>query len=127
MAASGAYWAAAFCDEIMMGGETTSVGSIGVVIQMNKEVIEYLKENTISIYSDGSERKQDVFQAILNGDSQFVKNEALNPTRKVFANVVKSGRANSRNKLDETFLDGRMTQTASMAIRAGFGRFKRNA
>ena len=119
MAASGAYWAGAFCDEIMMGGETTSVGSIGVVIQMNKEVIEYLKENTVSIFSDGSERKQDVFQAILRGDNQFVKNESLNPIRAVFADVVKKGRANSRNTLDETFLDGRMTQTASMAIKAG--------
>jgi len=125
MCASGGYWAASFCDEIMMGGETTSVGSIGVVIQMNKEVIDYLKENTVSIFSDGSERKQDVFQAILRGDDQFVKNESLNPTRKIFAKVVKDGRgkvlakSNKGKSLDETFLDGRMTQTASMAIKAG--------
>lgn len=93
MAASGAYWVGVHCDEIVLGGKTTEVGSIGVVIQMDKQILEDLRENLISIFADGSEQKQDVFKAILEGNFDFVKTKALNPIRKEFVNVVKRGRA----------------------------------
>lgn len=92
MAASGAYWVGAVCDEIVMGGKTTEVGSIGVVIQIDGEVLNYLRENLISIFSDGSEGKQDVFKAILAGDFEFVKKKSLNPLRAEFVKLVKNGR-----------------------------------
>lgn len=94
MAASGAYWVGAVCDEVVMGGRTTEVGSIGVVIQMNKQILTYLRENLISIFSDGSDGKQDVFRAILDGDFDFVRQKSLNPLRKEFVKLVKSGRKN---------------------------------
>ena len=77
-----------------MGGNTTEVGSIGVVIQMDAEGINYLKENLVSIYADGSENKHDILKAILSGDYDFVKKNSLNPLRKEFASIVKKGRPN---------------------------------
>ena len=114
MAASGAYWVGAHCDEIVLGGKTTEVGSIGVVIQMDKEILDDLRENLISIFADGSEEKHDVFKAILEGNFDFVKTKALNPIRKEFVNVVKRGRA----KVIEDALTGTMF-SGSKAIKAG--------
>lgn len=91
LAASGAYWAGACCDEIIAGGTTTQVGSIGVVIDVNKQMIDYINENQISIFADGSEGKRDVFKAILSGDHDFVKKNSLNPIRKEFVKIVKAG------------------------------------
>lgn len=126
MAASGAYWAAAFCDEIVMGGDTTSVGSIGVVIEFSKERIAELKEDLQSILSDGSEGKRAFIQNLFEGNYAYIKQEVLNPTMAIFAKVVKNGRANSKNPLDLSFiktdgnkLGGRMTRDANEAIRAG--------
>lgn len=114
MAASGAYWVGAVCDEIVMGGKTTEVGSIGVVIQMDKEILTYLRENLVSIFSDGSEGKQDVFRAILDGDFDFVRRKSLNPLRKEFVKLVKGGRAS----VTEEALTGTMFY-AQQAIKAG--------
>lgn len=114
MAASGAYWAGAHSDEVVMGGNTTEIGSIGVVIQMDAESISWLKENLVSIYAEGSEAKHDILKAILSGDHDFVKRKSLNPLRKEFVNVVKKGRPN----VSDEALTGTMF-TAKEAIKAG--------
>ena len=93
-AASGAYWVGALCDAIVLGGKTTSVGSIGVVIDLNKEGIEWVRDNSISIFSNGSEEKRDVWKAILDGNHEYVRTESLDPIKKIFDSIVKKGRAN---------------------------------
>ena len=93
-AASGAYWVGSLCDAIVLGGETCSVGSIGVVIDLNKEGIEWVKENNISIYSTDSKDKRDVWKAILEGDHAYVRRESLDPIKSIFDKQVKAGRKN---------------------------------
>lgn len=103
-AASGAYWAGAHCDEIIAGGNTVEVGSIGVVIQFDAEALADFKEKVISVYADGSEEKHDIVKAILNGDHDYVKSNALNPIKREFDTVVKRG----RSKIKDEALTGKM-------------------
>lgn len=102
--ASGAYMVGASCNEIVAGGKMSEVGSIGVVIQINKEVIEDIKENVVSIYADGSEDKHDTIKAIIEERYDFVKQSRLNPIRKEFVDSVKTG----RSKIKEEALTGSM-------------------
>lgn len=95
--ASGAYWAGAMCNEIVAGGNISEFGSIGVVIQLDKEQIEYIKENLISIYADGSEDKHFDLKAILGEDYDSIKKKSLNPLREEFVKIVKAGRKNISN------------------------------
>lgn len=126
MAASGAYWSGCYCNEIIMGGATTRVGSIGVVFDLDKRVIEDIKANYKYILSDGSEGKRANVEALINGDDNYFKVNALNPIMKHFRDVVIKGRANAKNPLDMSFIKtdgndagGRMTKDANEAIRAG--------
>jgi ClpP class serine protease len=117
MAASGAYYAGVCADEIVLNSRVASVGSIGVVIQMNKEDIEYLNENLIRIFSDGSDGipgKQDIFTALLNGDYDFVKKKQLNPIRKEFIKIVKDHRTVNDEVFSGTMFMG--TQAKNMGL-----------
>lgn len=90
MAASGAYWAAAACDEVLMGGTTTQVGSIGVVWSIPKWALE--DDEDLTIYATGSEGKHDVFKAAMRGDIEFIKRKELNPIRTEFINAISKNR-----------------------------------
>lgn len=92
--ASGAYWAGAHCTEIVAGGRVTEIGSNGVVLQLDKEWIEYMRENHVGIYADGSELKHETFKDILDGNFDAIKTRELNPIRAEFVKVIKSGRPN---------------------------------
>lgn len=96
--ASGAYWAGAKCNEIVVGGNISEVGSIGVVIQLDKQQIEYLKENLINVYSDGSEDKHFDLKSILSGDFDALKKKSLNPLKEEFHSIVKAGRKDVKDE-----------------------------
>jgi len=104
MSASGGNWSGCHCDEIVMGGNTTEIGSNGVVIDLNAEGVKWMSENIISVYADGSEDKRDILKAILRGDHEYVKTESLNPIRAEFHRVIKKGRKN----IDPSVLTGKM-------------------
>lgn len=102
--ASGAYWAAAHCDEIIAGGRVTEFGSIGVVIQMSKSWIEMMREEYEGIYANGSERKHEFLKDLLAGNYGEIAKRELDPIRAEFVKVVKSG----RGKMDEEVFTGAM-------------------
>lgn len=104
MSASGGYWVGANCDAIVMGGETTQVGSIGVVIDVDKDLIKFIKENYISILADGSEDKREMQKALVDEDYGFIRKKYLNPTREIFHKTVKQG----RKDIDTSVLTGSM-------------------
>lgn len=92
VSASGAVFAGVLCDEIMGGGRTTSTGSIGVVASFNKRQLDYIKENVINVYAEGSEDKHEILKAMLMNDQDSVKKKFLNPTRQEFKRLVKANR-----------------------------------
>lgn len=100
---SGAFWAAAMCDEVMAYGNLSEFGSIGVVKQYNKEEIEYIKEAFEFIYAEGSEDKHSDFKNILSGNLDAVK-DSMKPTRDEFVRIVKSGRPNVSNEALSGFM-----------------------
>lgn len=104
MAASGAYWAGAVTDEIIAGGKVVSVGSIGVVIQLDQMAIDAINERVVTIYSNGSEDKHDVMKAILRGDHDYVRKYSLDPIKSEFHKLVKKHRVG----VSEDALTGKM-------------------
>lgn len=113
-AASGGYWLLSYCDEIVMGGNMAQVGSIGVVQHFDKQIIELIKENDISIYADGSEEKDDILKSVLGEDFDYIKKESLNPVRAEFVRIVKRG----RKSVSDEALKGKM-YPAKKAIKLG--------
>lgn len=123
MAASGAYWAACNTREIVMGGNSTSVGSIGVVFEYYKSEVQEVLEDLVSIVSTGSEGKREFETHLKEGNNNAIRVNLLDPQMKIFANLVKKSRG---EKLDKSFiktegdkLGGRMTKDANEAIAAG--------
>lgn len=55
-------------DFIMAASESTEVGSIGVMIQLNKDLLTQLKEKYLTIYSSKSENKNEEIRALLLED-----------------------------------------------------------
>ena len=104
MSASGAVWAGVLSNEIVLGGNVAETGSIGVVVQYDKQMIDYINENVVSVYADGSEGKHDDLKAILRGDTDYLKQTSLNPVRKEFHSLVKR----NRPSVSDEALTGRM-------------------
>lgn len=90
VSASGAVFAGVESDYIMAGGETASTGSVGVVIQLDKYVVEYLKENVLSIYSNLSEDKHDFMKALLDGDFASIRRRHLDPIARQFQQNIQA-------------------------------------
>lgn len=55
-------------NEIIAAGESSSAGSVGTFISLNKEFIAWYKENIDDIYSSVSDDKNKPFRAYLEGD-----------------------------------------------------------
>lgn len=114
ISASGAYWVGSYCNEIIMGGQTTEVGSVGVVVDLDVKQIEWLKENRLSIYASNSKNKRKELKLILEGKFDEYRKESLDPVENIFDNLVKT----NRKSVNETALKGDM-YLAKQAIKMG--------
>lgn len=67
-------------DYIMAAGAGTEIGSIGTLISINKQIVEWYNENVDDIYSDASPNKNREWREYLKGNKQpfidLVKNDA---------------------------------------------------
>lgn len=70
---------------------TSEIGSIGVLVQIDKNVIAYIKENIDTIYSERSPNKNQELREYLKGNSQPII-DSLNKTADLFINEVKTYR-----------------------------------
>lgn len=95
MCASGGYWLASQCDEIISSHSTNIIGSIGVMIGFRdtRKRDEALGIQDIVVYADGSEEKHGEFRAAMDGDFTGLKLKMLNPIREAFKSAVISGRS----------------------------------
>jgi protease-4 len=125
MAASGAYWIASQCREIILESSVTSeVGSIGV-LSMHQDSSEYYKKEghkiTI-IRSEGSEDKS-LYNEVEPLSKELIAQiqAEMKPVRDLFISTVKNG----RSKVSDDVFSGKMFSGKSaikngMADRIGF-------
>lgn len=107
-AGSAAYKAIAPANEIIGIGELSEVGSIGTMFSMNKQIIEFIKNNFVEIYSDLSPQKNKAWRDLINGDTSEIKSD-LNEVAAVFQNtVIKNRKLNPESKLTKDTLEGAM-------------------
>lgn len=93
MAASACYWVASQADMIVMNGQTSEVGSIGVMVSA-VDLIPYWEKMGIKVHTvlaDGSEDKNKNYFDLLKGKYEGIKAE-LNSIREIFHTAVKTGR-----------------------------------
>lgn len=102
-------------DYIMAAGSTSSIGSIGTFVSINKKIVEWYNDNVDDIYSDASPEKNKEWREYLNGNKepfvQLVKQDAIN-----FQNEVRKYR-NLTGDVEHT-LSGAMLP-ADLALERG--------
>lgn len=107
-AGSAAYKAIVSSNEIIALGELAEAGSIGTLFSIDKNMLEFFKENFIDIYSDLSPQKNKAFRSLLQGDTSDIKKE-LNEVAEIFQKVViKNRELNPDSKLTKDTLEGDM-------------------
>jgi len=89
---------------IFLSSESAKIGSIGTMIQINKEMVEYLKENVDSLYSDESTHKNKGLRDYLLGDNTKLIS-SLNAETEIFKNQVLKYRSIPQ-ELQESTLNG---------------------
>lgn len=78
-------------DEIIAASESTTVGSIGVMLSMPKWYVEEAKENEIELYSEKSPEKNSAWRALKEGNFEpYIKE--LTKLDDIFMNQVKQNR-----------------------------------
>ncbi|MDR1984092.1 MAG: S49 family peptidase [Prevotellaceae bacterium] len=98
---SAAMYIGSYCQQIIASRETDNVGCIGVMIELggfpkfNKMPDGY---TSVRIYADGSEEKNDEYEAALTGDFKLVKERILNPACVQFINDIKTNRPNAKDE-----------------------------
>lgn len=120
MAASACYWAASQTDSIVMGGETSMVGSIGTMITvMNAD--GFYSRFGITIHKVRATKSVDKNRATdeaKEGKYELIRSELLDPLNQVFMAAVKNGRRGKINLKTEDVLTGKM-YVGQAAIDAG--------
>lgn len=91
-AGSAAYMTAMACDEVHAAFAAAKIGGIGAFAQIDNEMIKTLKERVSFIYSDESDRKNEAFRGLLEGDQSKIKAE-INAIGKQFRDMVSASRA----------------------------------
>jgi len=92
---SAAMYVGSYCKKIIASRETDIVGCIGTMIELggfpkfNKEPDGF---TTVRIYADGSEEKNDEWEAAITGDFKLVKERILNPHCEQFKTDIRANR-----------------------------------
>ena len=100
MLASAGVLGTLYADEIIMNGPLSQIGSIGVMMSIDKKVLKEIQKHTIQLYSENSERKNENFKALLRGDEQPLVNY-LTDSDNTFMEMVKEARGDSMSKENE--------------------------
>ncbi|AMJ65035.1 S49 family peptidase [Hymenobacter sp. PAMC 26628] len=122
MMCSAGVWAGCGANHIMMGGQTTQIGSIGTMLQINdsRKADKKAGNELIMVRADASYDKNEAFQQLLAGNEQPVKDQLLNPMNAVFLNAVQANRAGKlpTGKEAENVLSGKVYLAAD-AVKYG--------
>lgn len=114
MTASAAYYINSYCNHIMASRASDQVGCIGTLINLEGyPKFSKLQDGKIiaRIYADGSDEKNEEYEAALEGNFKLIKERVLNPHNDKFKNDIKS----NREKVLPEHLRGR-TYNASEVI-----------
>lgn len=106
--ASAAYWIGSSAKEIWSSHATTEIRSIGTAINFydNREALAKWGYKQVYINSDTSpDKNQDYFKAI-DGDTEPIKVEILNPTNDIFMQHVRSSRGDKLST-EKVTIDGK--------------------
>lgn len=95
MICSAGVWAGCGLNHIMMGGQTTQMGSIGTMLQYMDSSKADKKRGYVQkmVRADASYDKNEAFVQLLNGNEGPIKEQMLNPLNEVFLNAVRTNRA----------------------------------
>lgn len=122
--ASAAYWLGSSAKEIWSSHATTEIGSIGTAINFydNREALAKYGYKSVYINADSSpDKNQDYFKAI-DGNTDSIKVQILNPTNDIFMRTVKANRGDKLKlhtvKIGETEYDEPLTGKVYMAEEA---------
>lgn len=110
MAASAAYGTLAATDEIIGASTMSQFGSIGAVITLDKEFLQYFKEAFTQLYGENAPNKNEEFRAALEGDFgpfQSLANKATNDFQKQVSGMrpLTGGEAYLKNTLSGRMFD----------------------
>lgn len=122
MICSAGVWAGCGLNHIMMGGQTTQMGSIGTMLQYMDSSKADKKRGYAQkmVRADASYDKNEAFVQLLNGNDQPIKEQMLNPLNEVFLNAVRTNRAGKlpTGKDAENVLSGKVYLAAD-AVKYG--------
>jgi ClpP class serine protease len=95
MICSAGVWAGCGLNHIVMGGQTTQMGSIGTMLQYMDSSKADKKRGFVQkmVRADASYDKNEAFVQLLAGNDQPIKDQMLNPINEVFLNAVRTNRA----------------------------------
>lgn len=106
LTASAGYWAVSGCDEIIAGGQTSTIGSIGVMCTI-ADFSKALENEGITLhelYATNSSAKNKSYRDAIKGDFSAITAE-LDALNTIFESTVRTNRANSKIK-DAVFNGG---------------------
>ena len=103
---SAAYMAILSANEIIGLGDMSETGSIGALWQVDKDLLNYIKNGVLTVYSDKSPQKNGPFNKALDGDFSGIKKE-LNANVSVFHKaVIKHRKLDPKSEMTKDTLEG---------------------
>ena len=110
-AASAGYWIASACDEIIISGSTSGVGSIGTYATI-KDYTKYYEEMGIKVWeiyaTESTDKNKGVRALIENSDPSILRQNDLDPLNKAFTQFVNDQRDHRIDLSKENVLTGKM-------------------
>lgn len=97
---SAAMYAGSYCDFIIAHREDDRIGCIGTMVQIEdwpKEVRNKDGFVRLRLYAEGSEEKNDEYEAALAGEYALIKERILNPLNKRFVDDIRHNRPNVKD------------------------------
>ena len=92
LAASAAYLTAAAADKLYMQSQFSSIGSIGVMASIDKELLKLYRDNIMDIYAEASPEKNIEWRQLVNEDKYDLYQKRLDELAVVFHDKVKANR-----------------------------------
>lgn len=92
--ASAAYWVGSAADKVILGSETTIVGSVGSMLTLNdlRNWKNFKGIKFLEVYASKSTEKNKEFRDLLDGNPETIQKNLLDPMNEVFHSAVKSNR-----------------------------------
>jgi len=104
LAASAAYLTASAATKVFMQSEFSSLGSIGAMASLDKEMLKLYRENVLDVYASNSQEKNEEFRQLIVDGKTDLYEKRLTALASVFHQKVKA----SRPKVSLDTLKGRL-------------------